>query len=310
MLAKVAVSAGILVLLFTSIDLAAALDRMTGARPDLLVAAVMALALQLALSGWRWHRVLRGLDERPPAGTSLALTWLGQFLNQGFPSVIAGDAARVWFMRPRVERLGSLVTSVIVDRVTGFFAIVGLIVCAMPWLLSRLPDGAAGPALVTVTIAVITGLAGLWLLSNLAVERYIHLPRLLALHRHLQSGRRVFSRPAGLLVAMLAVAVQVLSVFAVVAIAGSLQIRLDLGDAFLFVPAVMLLTMMPITIAGWGVREGAMVVALGMADVVATDAAAIAILLGLLTVATALPGGLILLHQRLHAREMMESVRG
>jgi len=56
---------------------------------------------------------------------------------------------------------------------------------------------------------------------------------------------------------------------------------------------VILFSMVPITIAGWGVREGAMVVALGTVGVGREEALAISVLFGIASAIAALPGGLI-----------------
>ncbi|MEQ8370616.1 MAG: lysylphosphatidylglycerol synthase transmembrane domain-containing protein [Alphaproteobacteria bacterium] len=297
-LAKLLVSGAILALVLSRIDLAAAVGRITGANPAWLAVALAALALQIVTSSLRWQRVLLGLEESPRFAMCVQLTWLGQFFNQGFPSVVAGDAARIWYMRPHVGSLGRLLTSVVLDRLTGFLAIALLIVAALPWLIALLPPGAAAPALIVATAGVVVALAALWLLSGAYLEAYIRWPRLVTLHRHLQSARHVLAQPAGLLIVVLALLVQALSVLAVAALALALEVPLTLGQAFMFVPVVMLLAMLPVSIAGWGVREGAMVVALGMAGIAATESAALAILLGLLMALIALPGGLILLRVR------------
>ena len=52
--------------------------------------------------------------------------------------------------------------------------------------------------------------------------------------------------------------------------ARGLRIDLDFGAALVIVPAVMLVSMAPISFAGWGVREGAMIVGLGLAGIVAS----------------------------------------
>jgi glycosyltransferase 2 family protein len=58
------------------------------------------------------------------------------------------------------------------------------------------------------------------------------------------------------------------------------------------VPLVVLLTMLPISIAGWGVREAAMVAAFGYVGVDAPGALALSVAFGLVQVAIGLPGGL------------------
>ena len=72
-----------------------------------------------------------------------------------------------------------------------------------------------------------------------------------------------------------------------------MQLDVRLLDCILLVPPVILVTVVPISIAGWGVREGAMVVAFGFIDVPASAAFAVSVLFGLTLAAASLPGSLI-----------------
>ena len=58
-------------------------------------------------------------------------------------------------------------------------------------------------------------------------------------------------------------------------------------------PTVLLVSMLPISIGGWGVREGAMVVALHGFGISAEDALLPSVLFGLCAVAATLPGGIL-----------------
>jgi len=58
------------------------------------------------------------------------------------------------------------------------------------------------------------------------------------------------------------------------------------------VPLVLLVTALPISIAGWGVREGSMVVGLGLLGVPESDAALVSVVIGLIGVGLGALGGL------------------
>jgi hypothetical protein len=72
-----------------------------------------------------------------------------------------------------------------------------------------------------------------------------------------------------------------------------MQLEVSLRDCILLVPPVILVTVVPISIAGWGVREGAMVVAFGFINVPASAAFAVSVLFGLTLAAASLPGALL-----------------
>ena len=81
-------------------------------------------------------------------------------------------------------------------------------------------------------------------------------------------------------------------------LAAGLEIEISFLDCFFLVPPVILAMTLPISIAGWGVREGAMIVALGLIGVSQESALVLSILFGLGITLAALPGGVIWLFSR------------
>ena len=77
-----------------------------------------------------------------------------------------------------------------------------------------------------------------------------------------------------------------------VIISYDLGINLRLLDAIALVPVIMAASILPISIAGWGVRESAAVVLLGQVGIAASDAVTLSVVFGLINVATACLGGL------------------
>jgi hypothetical protein len=61
-------------------------------------------------------------------------------------------------------------------------------------------------------------------------------------------------------------------------------------DCLLLIPPIMLLSAIPISISGWGVREGVMVGALGMMGIGADQAIALSVLLGVVLLLNGLLG--------------------
>jgi len=77
------------------------------------------------------------------------------------------------------------------------------------------------------------------------------------------------------------------------ALALGLRAQLSPLDAFMLIPPVILLTAVPISISGWGVREGAMVACLGLVGVPSEKALSISLLLGVISVIVSVVGGVI-----------------
>ena len=68
------------------------------------------------------------------------------------------------------------------------------------------------------------------------------------------------------------------------------DIPLTWGQGAAILPAVLLLASLPISFAGWGLREGAMIIALGVYGVAQETALALSLIYGILHLASAIPG--------------------
>jgi glycosyltransferase 2 family protein len=82
----------------------------------------------------------------------------------------------------------------------------------------------------------------------------------------------------------------VLAALALFALADGLGAPLTVWQSLGLVPAVVLISMFPLSFAGWGIREGAMVVMLGFAGVTPVMALSLSILFGVALLAASLPG--------------------
>ena len=95
------------------------------------------------------------------------------------------------------------------------------------------------------------------------------------------------------IVFILAVATQLLNVLVFWMLGQSLGLPTFLQQWFIVAPTVLLVSMLPISIGGWGVREGALVVALHGFGISAEDALLPSVLFGLCAVLATLPGGIL-----------------
>lgn len=62
---------------------------------------------------------------------------------------------------------------------------------------------------------------------------------------------------------------------------------------FMLIPPIMLITMLPISIAGWGVREATMMVAFGYAGLAQADGTVVSLLFGASSFIAGAIGGLV-----------------
>jgi glycosyltransferase 2 family protein len=170
---------------------------------------------------------------------------------------------------------------------------VAVYAASLPALLRVLADPGERAGIVAVLGAALSALLGLPLMDCLPA-RLLRLPLIGALAELSRESRRLVTRPRRCAAVLgLSVIAVGLSVLASMLIGDSLGVRLSFVTWLLVVPPVGLIQLLPVSLAGWGVREAGMVVILAGFGVPAEAALAISVLTGLGLVAIGLPGGLI-----------------
>jgi hypothetical protein len=103
----------------------------------------------------------------------------------------------------------------------------------------------------------------------------------------------MFDRRSGPKIAVLSLSIHVLAVVIAWCAVRSIAAPADFEQVFMLIPPIMLITMMPISIAGWGVREATMMIAFGYAGLAPTDGTVVSILFGAVSFAVGAAGGLV-----------------
>lgn len=265
---------------------------------------VAVLAIVPVLHALRWWLLLRVSGHALGFFRALRAVMIGYFFNQTLPTSVGGDAYRVWYAYRAGMHLGEAFSSVIVDRLIALMAL--LVICAfgMPWIFNLIGGGRASWAIVMLIVSGMAGL-GLVLLLERLPEQWNHWRVVRGLVR---LGGQLRNVLANFRIAVATIAISALGHFIaamLVALIGfAVRIPLNLTDCLLLVPLVMLVAMVPISVAGWGVREGAMVVAFGFIGIAPSDAFLLSLLFGLTLLVASLPGGVLWLVDRKQIKAM------
>jgi glycosyltransferase 2 family protein len=122
-LLKVAVAVALLFVLAYGVDWAALPKYFGQLDWPVAILSFIALSLQFAVSAWKWQWALRlhGLECRYPY--LLKCIGIGFFFNHFLPSGIGGDAYRVMKTMPHEGFASRALSAVIVERIVGFAAL-------------------------------------------------------------------------------------------------------------------------------------------------------------------------------------------
>lgn len=288
------------------VDIAAALARFTMLTPPAIAACLALALLQVGLLAYRWMLVGRLTALQVPFAELLRCTLASQFFSQGLPASVGGDALRIWWLARGGVALGKATQNVLLDRLGGFLSLLAVNLASLPLLLALLAN-ATLTAIVSATVivalaATVLSVSRAGRRMSIAAFRLVRratgkdrwgadlLRWLLGLQR---AAGALFRLPHGAVVLAWGLLIHLVTVALAVMIAGGAGITLGVASALAVVPGVLLLSYLPLSIGGWGVREGGMALGLGLVGVPGSDAVFIGFALGTVGLLAALLGALV-----------------
>ena len=260
--------------------------------PRWILAALALTVAQILLSAWRWRFTAARLQLPLGAGTAVREYYLATLVNQILPGGVVGDAQRAWRHGSGAPRRAPAFQAVVIERFSGQLAMVGLAV--LTWWLW--PPGAdlafLGRGSLTAAMAAFLTLVGG---AGFAIAMGW---RPGWLRDWWQALRSALLAPAVLpvqLLASLMVAGSYIAVYAccVMALAPTASPAIWLP----LIPLVLFTMLIPASIAGWGLREGAAAVLWPMAGLPAAEGISAAVLYGGLSLLASTPGLVILMRR-------------
>jgi len=302
---KILVSVGILVYLFTRVvHIGDLWTNLKEAKLSYFLAAVAVYTGVQTLSAFRWYLLLKPVNITTSFARIFALFYLGMYFNFFLPSSIGGDFFKVYYLNKETGRLSASTASVFVDRDIGMGGLLVVALVAAAWGGTRVPPGDG------VLLAPIFALIGLaFVAANFALfyrPTYKVLHRLLRMFRMRRADEKVESLfesvnsyrgkwrlAAVALLISLGVQVGCVIVNMLAAQAIGLQTKNGWVDYLVFIPAIGLIGMIPLSVNGAGWREASYILLFTSVGAEAHQAATLSLLwLGVMVV-TSLPGGLI-----------------
>lgn len=297
---RIAIVIVIYIVIFKTVDVAGALSKLRAETAWAFIAGVVLMLGQMAVCTARW-RLLVATPTRPGFASSYWTNFEGSFINQAVPSTLGGDAWRVIRWRAAGVSTRAAAASVILDRLSGAMgaAILAIFTSWLLWLYGV--DARWTLSILSVGTLVVGGGA---VFLFLARREGLHLlKRIPAIHLSIAkiSGSLVSNRiyMVSLLYSMVA---HLICGIVVYLAARSLTVDVSFALIVGVTACALLVTMISISLAGWGVREASFVTLLAPLGVNKEYALLIGVLFGLVCLVSALPGGLCLLVDRRNDR--------
>jgi uncharacterized membrane protein YbhN (UPF0104 family) len=294
LLVKAAISILLLYLSLRSVNLGVVGERLSRFEIAWIVPALLLLAVQVGVLAVRWREIAAICGARLAFAPALQISFIATFFNQVLPSTVGGDAVRIWLLARKGGGWASATYSVLIDRIAGVFVLALIVIACMPWTLDLIHNPIARAVLLLIGGGAVAG-AFVFLAIGMApwrlFERWL-------LTRHLAATSRMAwqlcrSRRSAAIVATCSVAIHVLTVTTAWCCVQAVAGPVSFAQVLFLMPPVLLIATVPISIAGWGVRESSMVVAFAYAGLAQSDGLTLSILFGAVSFALGAVGGIV-----------------
>lgn len=266
-LLKLAFSIAVLIFVFTSnkTSLDGILKVLKNVNFSWLALAFSLHAVGLLCSAYRWQILARAQGDIIPLGFLMKSYLVGTFFNNFLPSSFGGDIVRIWDGSRYSRSLVKSSAIVIVERLTGVLVlfIFALLASLLRWnmaneipviklslIIGALGIGAGALFLSPIADRLIRGIPGRGVLRRLKEKGLLFRETILQYRHHKKSF---------LMASFWAFLLQANVVVYFIFIGKGFGLDIRILDYFIFVPIILLVQIIPVTINGFGLREGSAV---------------------------------------------------
>ncbi len=287
-LVRIIITIAILTLIFRNIEFQSVKNTILQADVKLLCLAILFQLLSTLLAGYRWGKVMKKLNFGQKTEFYVRSYFKGSFFNQGLPTSIGGDAVRVLDVAGNGHRKRDAFIGVFIDRVLGLSGLLILNLAANYFLPGLLPDN----LFLMINAIVLAGLIGFICFIYIHKIKALYKGRLLKyILRVSQQLNQILNNIRSISFHLsIGVLIHLFSIINIYLVGQSVGLEYDLLTMAVVVPPVILLTLIPVSLAGWGIREGAMIGIFGLIGGALTNVLSMSILYGIILIIASLPG--------------------
>ena len=284
-LLKIVFSAFLIGFLLYRIGIGRIAGHLAGADPLWLVTAVVVFLLSHFAGSFQWFLLLQNHNVKIRWAKVLSFYFVGLFLNNFLLSNLGGDIFRMADIKRYSDDLSGAVSTVFLDRLSGFFLLSTLAVLSSPWIIIR---SGFNPELGILIVILIF----LWtvLLFTLFSKRFARpfafilkkiMPESLSL-----KAREIYQN------------IQSLRILTHYVLARSLGVNVSPAAFFIIVPVIAIAASLPVSFGGIGIREQTGIILFALVGISEVKAFSIEFMAYLIAIISSVPGGIIFITRK------------
>ena len=236
--------------------------------------AILLTIAAVIVSAWKWQLLLRAVDQDVSLFRLSDAYLVGLFFNNFLPSNIGGDVARADVIGRHTGRLGVVVASIAGERLLAGLALGATASVALVVRQELVGVVGSGVGAVMFGFIALTALFSISQIRGYLIRRLGQSGRRGSIARSVESLGRTLSDPWTVL-AVFALSVVFQALVVAVAWAGFMAVGapVSIGVCFVLIPVISAIQLVPVSLGGFGVREGAYAFLFGQCCAIAPTAA-------------------------------------
>jgi glycosyltransferase 2 family protein len=283
---------------------------LTQTRPGpILIAALLVLA-DRTLMAYRWLVLLRPFsgEDGPRFGAVMRIFFVSSFVGTFLPASVGGDAVRAYALAREGVDAPASVASVVMDRMLGVLSVLVMAVVGLAFARQMARDPVVISALaVTALVCAATAAVVFSRRADAVVQKVtgrLPWPAGRAVLLRLLAAIQVYATRHGDLVNVLigSIGVQLLRIVQAYFLGQALGIAQPLTTYVAFIPLILLVMLLPVTVNGLGTSQLAFVWAFAQSGVPGAQSFPLSVLFVALGIVGNLPGALLYASGGMHAR--------
>lgn len=296
---KVSVTALLFLYIFEKIDFRQFGTTLRHARLDVLLVGFLVLWIGHYMCIYRWRMLMRPLMPVLTVRQLFGIYCIGLFFNLTFPTLVGGDVVKMYYAGRPSKSYAQSFAATFLDRDAGMFAMM-IIACGAILLYPVIVPGIPVSLIVwSAFFAFVIGNIGIFspyfhrILTGLL--RRAKLAKIARKVDTISNAFQIMGKHKGVLLSSLLISFfnQILVIAVTWIMAIGLRLQISVSYFLIFVPVITLISMIPVSLNGMGLREYAFMSLFGAIGVLPASCIALGVLSSIVIILSSLPGGIV-----------------
>jgi len=244
-------------MVFSRADMEHTFSIMKSIGPFHFFSAVFLYIFAQLISSVRWKLLL---PENFTIRKLFSIYMIGAFFGSFMPGIIGGDAVRAYYLNKKAKKMSLTLASIFMDRYLGYVSLMLIGISAAPFAFHYFRNSPYKWIMPLIFAAFVVGSILFFVLQ--VGKRFRGMSEFYEYFSTLKTKKGIVVKAV-----LISFLVQFLNFFIVVILAAGMGEKIPLLLLFVFLPIIITVTMIPVSISGLGVREGAFVILLGLINI-------------------------------------------